>query len=291
MENVEMDLTDKTQLLQYLKQHGIWANKGLSQNFLINRGALEKIVDCAELNSEDSVIEVGPGVGTLTTELVQKASKVIAIEKDEKLAQLLNCYIAKLLENNETIKQFNNKINLLKGDILQINIPELVGENKYKVVANIPYAITSKIIKLFLTQKNKPNAIVLLVQKEVAERIVATPGEMSVLAISVQLFGSPEIVDIVPKESFFPSPKVDSAILKIKIEGSKLKVQEEKEFFRLVNIGFSSKRKKLINNLVGGYHLDRKNVFDIIKKIGLSSDVRAQELSIENWIELLKYIP
>lgn len=276
-----MDLTDKTQLMKYLKEKGIWANKGLSQNFLVDRIALDKIVEAAEIKPEEQIVEIGPGVGTLTQELINKPNHVTSIELDPKLAALLT-------NNYSTSENFK----LIGADVLRTNIEEIVGSNKYKVVANIPYAITSKIIKLFLTQKNKPESLVMLVQKEVAQRICAKPGDMSTLAISVQLYGEPEIVDIVKAECFFPAPKVDSAILRIKIQESNIKIngEEEKAFFRSVNIGFSSRRKKLLNNLSSGYHLDRKIVSDIMEKVGINEGARAQELTILQWLELSKLI-
>ena len=276
-----MDLTDKSQLMGYLKQKGIWAKKGLSQNFLVDRAALDKIVAAAEIEKGDKIIEVGPGVGTLTTELIEKSDSVTSIELDSTLATLLS----------EQLSEREN-FNLIEGDVLDTNIGEIVQSDPYKVVANIPYAITSKIIKLFLTLSNKPTSLVMLVQKEVAERICAKPGQMSVLAISVQLYGVPEIVDIVKADSFFPAPKVDSAIIRIRIDNSEEKVvpPSEKNFFRCVKIGFSSKRKKLANNLMSGYHLDRKNVSDIINKIGLEEGVRAQDLTISQWNQLSQLI-
>ncbi len=289
------DLTDKQQLLDYLKSNGLWANHGLGQNFLIDREALDKIVAAAEIDSHDCVIEIGPGVGTLTEELVQMAEKVIAVELDEKLVKLLDERMSKsefLMPNKSSNDQNPNnlksQLKLINADILRINITELVGERKYKVVANIPYYITSKIIQLFLTTPNKPEEIVLLVQKEVAERICAKPGAMSVLALSVQVFGKPEIIGIVRKESFFPSPKVDSAILRIrtKSQDQRIKPDDEKAFFRVANIGFSAKRKTLANNLSSGYHMDKQAAEDIIKSQGLSENIRAQELSVEDWQNL-----
>lgn len=277
-----MNLSDRSELISYLKQHGFWAKKGLSQNFLVDKEALDKIVEAAKLKSDDTVIEVGPGVGTLTMELVKYVGRVIAIELDEKLAGQLS-----VISNQLTEKKKN--LEIINADILKINLPELLDGKDYKVVANIPYAITSKIIRLFLTEKNKPKLMVSLVQKEVAERICAKPGDMSTLSISVQLYGEPEIVDIVKSNSFFPSPKVDSAILKI----SNIKESEdfeEKAFFRCVNIGFASKRKTLLNNLSAGYHLDKKTVSDIIINMGLSLDARAQELSVEEWKKLYQLI-
>ncbi len=271
-----IDLTDKDQLNSYLKSKGLWAKQSLGQNFLVDREALENIVDAAELKKEDTVIEVGPGLGTLTEELMLRVGKVIAIEKDDKLSKIL---ADKISDSNFQIQN---------SDILAVNVPELTGGKPYKVVANIPYYITAKIIKLFLTSENKPEMIVLLVQKEVAERICAKPGQLSILALSVQAFGQPEIVSIVRKDSFFPSPAVDSAILRIRIQNSEFRIQpeDEKELFRLIHIGFASKRKTLVNNLSAGLRIDKNVACDIIKSVGLSENARAQELSLADWINL-----
>jgi len=358
-----MDLTNKTELLNYLKQHNLWAKKGLGQNFLVDKSALDKIVEAAEIEENDLIIEVGPGVGTLTSELIKQAGEVVAIEMDEKLVELLGQEFKiynlkfKINDKSDNLKKdvissdiaegeesrnllrdpsteftlslsngvgmtkeaigmtilssgmtAQNKLEIINSDILKVNLDEIIGDRKYKVVANIPYYITSKIIELFLTAENKPESIVLLVQKEVAERICAKAGGMSVLSVSVQLYGQPEIVGIVKKESFFPSPKVDSAILKISninnsfchpelVSGShhneKMlkqvqhdKFMDEKAFFRCVHIGFASRRKTLANNLSSGYRINKKKASDIINAIGLSESVRAQELSIEDWKKL-----
>jgi len=269
---------NKSELINLLKTNKFWAKKSLGQNFLVDNEALNKIVEAAEIKPDDFVIEIGPGLGVLTDELNGKAKKIIAIEKDQELAEFIKD------------KKFE-KLTILNQDVLTTNIPELVGDQKYKVVANIPYYITSKIIRLFLEQENRPQLMVLLVQKEVAERICAEPGDMSVLAVSVQYYATPEIVDFVPASSFFPSPKVDSAILRISRRGDqKSDAVDEKEFFRLVNIGFASKRKTLSNNISAGYRIDKKKAADIISSIGLNENVRAQELSVADWRKLLRYI-
>lgn len=323
-----MDLTDKSQLIQYLKQHNLWAKKGLSQNFLVDESALEKIVKAAQIKDNDLVIEIGPGPGSLTSELIKNAGEVIAIEMDKEYANLLPETLNQKLEiqnsnvqNNFDIESFkfvldlelrtlnlDRKIKIICGDILKLNLSKIIGNRPYKVVANIPYHITSKILQLFLSRENKPELMVLLVQKEVAERICANPGDMSVLSVSVQLYGEPEIIGIVPKESFLPSPKVDSAILRIVISKPKTispkqiqnsndlnskhisylelrasNLPSERDFFRLVNIGFAARRKTLVNNIMNGYHLERNKVIGIIKKMNVKETVRAQELSLKQW--------
>ncbi len=255
----------------------------MGQNFLVDEGALNKIVEAAELKSTDIVLEIGPGLGVLTDKLIEKAEKVIAVEKDDRLSILLN---SKYQISND--KQ-NDKIRIINADILDLDTKSLNLEaNSYKLVANIPYYITGKVFRKFLGTTNKPEIIVMLVQKEVAERICAKPGKMSLLSISVQAYGKPEIVDIIKAGSFFPAPKVDSAILKVKIKNNELGIKNEKSFFRCVKHGFASKRKTLINNLSAGYQLEKEKVKDIIVSVGLNENTRAQELSLENWEILSK---
>ncbi len=307
-------MSDKTQLIQYLKSNGLYTKHSLGQNFLVDGEVLDKIVETAEIELEDLVIEVGPGLGVLTQELVGRAGKVIAVEMDDKLAELMSK--SEFLMSNEIsndksskleIDKFgfrhfvrnltfgfrNSVLEVINADILKLNISELTKDHSsYKVVANIPYYITSKILQLFLTLENKPESITLLVQKEVAERICAKPGQMSTLSISVQTYAEPEIVGIVKASSFFPAPKVDSAILKIRITSHESQIMgvDEKDFFRLVHFGFASKRKTLVNNLAAGLHLDKEKSLAIIKSAGLNENIRAQELSIEEWAELTKRV-
>lgn len=290
-----MDLTDRSELIKYLKQNKLWAKKSLGQNFLVDLRVLDKIIAAAELKKSDTVLEIGPGMGILTTELIKKVNRVIAIEKDDKLADKL-----KLITQN-------SKLITIEGDVLDLDLVKLMklvklkaNKASYKLVANIPYYITSRVLKKFLTKKNKPELIVLLTQKEVAERVCAKPGEMSVMSVAVQFYGEPEIVEIVKSRSFFPQPKVDSAIIKIKIkndpsrlkgeaEAGKLKIKEA-DLFKIVRAGFHARRKTLINNLAVGTNLSREQLFDILKRMELDKNVRAQELSVEQWIELTKLI-
>jgi len=295
-----IDLTDKSQLLDYLKANSLWAKHGLGQNFLVNKEVLSSIIEAADIDPDDLIIEVGPGLGTLTQELVQKAERVIGIEKDEKLAGLLPGFIKN--NSDEILKQvqddnsgaqdddIKSKLEVITGDILDVNVPELVKDQMYKVVANIPYYITSRIIRLFLELPSQPTTIVMLVQKEVAERICAKPGEMSVLALSVQVYGKPEIIEIVKKESFFPAPAVDSAILRISYIEYQYPRIPEKDLFRTINIGFAAKRKTLANNLQSGFHIEKIQAEAYIEEIGLKPSARAQELTLDNWTDLTKVL-
>jgi len=275
-----MNLSDKSELIKYLKENYLLPKKGMGQNFLVDESALNKIVDAADIQLTDTVLEIGPGLGVLTDRLIEKADKVIAVEKDDRLSILLTS------KYQISIEKQNDKIQIINADILDTDSNKLMPSS-YKLIANIPYYITGRIFKKFLEAQNKPEIIVMLVQKEVAERIVAKVGKMSVLAVSVQCHGEPEIVDIIKADSFFPSPNVDSAILKVRVEERKWQV-DEKDFMRCVKHGFASKRKTLINNLSAGYQLEKNKIEDIIVSVGLNKNVRAQELSLDDWEKISK---
>jgi len=247
-------------IFEMLKKYKIKPIKHFGQNFLIDKNVLDKIIDAAELTSQDIVLEIGPGLGILTIELLKGTKKVIAVEKDKKLCEILKT----------NLKRYKN-LKIINEDILKIKIDKL---SNYKVVANIPYYLTSPLIRKFLEEKNKPSAIILMVQKEVAQRICASPPHMNLLAIAVQFFAEPKIISYVSKNSFYPMPKVDSAIIKI-IPKSIPDINTEK-FFNLVKRGFASKRKMLKNNIPG---ID-------LEKIGLNPGVRAENLPIKDWLKL-----
>jgi 16S rRNA (adenine1518-N6/adenine1519-N6)-dimethyltransferase len=254
--------------------------KSLGQNFLNSPEIIEKIVEKANLNNEEIVVEIGAGEGVLTEILIKKAKKVIAIELDDRLIPLLE-------KKFETTKN----VEIVHADILKINMLDFLekhnlNKENYKVVANIPYYITAPIIRLFLELPKQPREILLMVQKEVAERIIAQPGEMSILAIACQFYADVEYLFSVPKKFFTPIPKVDSAIIKFTIKNQK--GDKDKNFFRLVKIGFSAKRKTLSNNLANGFHKNKGEIEEILKKVNLKTTVRAQELSIEDWKNLEK---
>jgi len=253
------------------------------QNFLITGSIYDQIIKIAELNKNDTVLEVGPGLGFLTEKLAEKVRKVIAVELDDKIADVLK---KRLKEGKvENVKIINKNVLDLISDI-RYQISDIFTE--YKIVANLPYNITSIFLRKMLSAENKPKSMTLMLQKEVAERIAAKPPRMSLLAISVQFYAEVEIIDYVLKENFWPQPKVDSAIIKLKVKSEKLKVNE-KEFFRLVKIGFSAKRKMLKNNLSAGFGITGLEVENKFKNAGFSKKIRAGELSVKDWIKLMGY--
>jgi 16S rRNA (adenine1518-N6/adenine1519-N6)-dimethyltransferase len=246
--------------------------KSLGQNFLVNENIARQIVKSAEIKG-DNVIEIGPGKGVLTKYLADSDAHVLAIEIDQRLTKSLQ-------------KNFEN-IEIIEDDILKTNLPRLIEENnfqKYKVVANLPYYITSKIIRLLLETKYPPEEMVLMVQKEVGERIVALDGKESILSISVKLYADPKILFDVSRENFEPIPKVDSAVIKI-ARKDKIPDVDTKTFFSLVRAGFSAKRKMLVNNLIN-FSYPKAKLLDILKKSGLDPAVRAEKLSVEDWVKL-----
>jgi 16S rRNA (adenine1518-N6/adenine1519-N6)-dimethyltransferase len=264
-----------------LKKYKIRPSKRMGQNFLIDKGVLRKIIEAGDLSPEDVVLEIGPGLGILTLELAKKVKKVIAVEKDRTLYQILEG----ILQGRKI-----NNVKLINADILKIQDSKLKIQN-YKLLANLPYYISSPIIRKFLETKEKPELMVLMVQKEVAQRICAKPGEMSLLSVSVQFYSQPKIITYVSKKSFYPQPKVDSAILKI-IPKLIPKIDSQK-FFQIVKIGFSSKRKMLINNLSKKLKMaeppqayQKSKIKNLFKKMGINPKIRAENLSIKDWLKL-----
>lgn len=238
---------------------------------------LANIASFAELTPQDLVLEIGPGLGTLTSELLRQAGKVIAVEFDSELARKLP-------------GQFPGKqLEVVNGDILKFNL-SILPEN-YKVVANIPYYITSKIVQMLMTANNKPLIAVLLVQKEVAERLAAKPGNMSLLAVSVQVFADVLLGDVVKSELFTPPPKVDSQIVILRPHKALFFDDiDEKKFFHIVKAGFSSKRKKLRSSLASGLRLSKIEIESILRNANISPDVRAETLSLDDWSRLFRVV-
>ena len=251
--------------------------KELGQHWLRDREILAAIADDADLQPGDTVLEIGPGLGTLTSELLRRSSKVVAVEFDSDLARNLP-------------GQFpGTSLEVVNEDILSFDLTKLPAE--YKVVANVPYYITSKIVRTLMTSTNRPDVAVLLVQKEVAQRIVAGPGDMSILAIAAQVYAEASLGVEVPKECFTPPPKVDSQVVVLKSRTQPLvESKDEKQFFRLVKAGFSAKRKKLRSSLAGGLALSRQKVESLLEAANISPDVRAEDLTIDDWHRLMGYL-
>jgi len=263
-----------------LKRYHLRADKSLGQNFLHDPIALEKIASAAEIRPTDSVLEIGPGLGSLTRYLAVSAKEVVAVELDEKLLPPLKAVLA----------PYTN-IRLIHGDILKFPPSELVDQTGYLVVANIPYYITSAIIRHLLENEPKPRRIVLTIQKEVADRICASPGDMSLLALSVQVYGKPRIAERIPAEAFFPAPKVDSAVLCLDVYPEpQIRNELLNTFFKLIKAGFSQKRKTLRNSLSSGLHISPTSAADLLTKANIDPQRRAETLSIPEWQRLCEII-
>jgi 16S rRNA (adenine1518-N6/adenine1519-N6)-dimethyltransferase len=270
---------------ELLRKYGLRPRKGLGQNFLADPNILWKIVEAAELSPEDTVLEIGPGLGTLTRLLAQTAGQVIAVELDAGMMGLLREELAHL-----------PNLQLVQGDILQLDPAALVRRTvegtppapaSYVVVANLPYYITSAAIRHLLEADPPPRRLVLTVQHEVARRIVAGPGDMSLLAVSVQFYGRPRIVAKIPAGAFIPPPKVDSAVIRVDTwESPPVDVPDGQIFFRVVRAGFGQKRKQLKNALAAGLNLPPAEVVDTLVRAGVDPRRRAQTLSLAEWAAL-----
>jgi 16S rRNA (adenine1518-N6/adenine1519-N6)-dimethyltransferase len=263
-----------------LKRFHIRADKSLGQNFLQDTSALENIALAAEIQEDDCVLEIGPGLGSLTRYLAVSAKEVTAIELDPDMLPPLKA----------VLKPHQN-VRVVHGDILKTAISEIILKPEYLVVANIPYYITSAVIRHLLESNPKPRRIVLTIQKEVAERICAKAGDLSLLALSVQVYGKPSIAAVIPAAAFHPAPKVDSAILRIDIYDQPIIPNELLEtFFKLIKAGFSQKRKTLRNSLSSGLHIATTESEALLTSTGIDFMRRAETLSIDEWNGLCKVL-
>ena len=270
-------LNPSRDLKALLKLYALRPKKGFGQNFLIDPFALETIVEAAQLTPTDHVLEIGPGLGVLTRELSQRAERVVAIEIDRGLVAALG----------EILIDSTN-VTIIEGDALHIDPAEHFPDHPYKVIANIPYYITASLLRRFFESSRRPTRIVVMIQKEVAERIVATPGRLSLLAISVQFYGVPQIVGRVPASAFLPQPKVDSAILAIDVRPSPLVDIDPDTFFKVVSAGFAMPRKQIHNALPQRIWMPRTGAADALAAAGIDSTRRAQTLSIDEWAILTR---
>jgi len=263
-------------------------NKNLGQHWLRDKVTLEKIAAYADLSISDTVLEIGPGQGTLTAVLAKSAGRVIAVEFDRELATTLaNSFLqGETLQDPVTFAGSHPaKVEVVNTDFLQFDLSKL--PTNYKVVANIPYYITNKIIMKLLTAVNKPSVAVLLVQKEVAERLAAKPGEMSVLSVAAQTYSTIILGEIVPANLFTPPPKVDSQIVILRPHLASPSPAKEKQFFHVVKAGFSQRRKKLHTALAGGLNISVDTAKKLLHSAQIDSNLRAQDLSLDDWTTLV----
>lgn len=271
-----LDLTNIHVLRNLLYAHHMRPNKAFGQNFLVDRAILERIVKTAELDPDDQVLEVGSGTGVLTRELARQARRVVAVELEQDMLALLA----------ETTCSYAN-VEILARNLLYLDPQEVFGTRTYKLVANLPYYITAPTFRHFLESANAPRLLVVMVQYEVAQRIVAAPGDLSLLGVSVQFYGHPRIIERVPSRAFYPSPKVDSAILRVDVhEQAPLTPRERDGFFRVVQAGFSERRKQLHNSLAHGLHRKDEEIRRWLATANIEANRRAETLSIEEWLRL-----
>ena len=262
-------------------QEKIATKKSLGQHFLIAPNTIKKTVAAAQISKDDVVLEIGPGDGALTRELLTHAKKVITIEKDGELVEKLK----------ETFKEDiqNKKLELFHNDILKCDFSTFpITNGSYKVVANIPYYITGILIRTLLTNTIQPNTVVLIVQKEIAERIAREPKE-SILSLSVKAYGTPKYIGTIKPGAFRPAPKVDSAIILIEnISRNFFKSASEETFFKAIKAGFSSKRKQVLNNLEKIE--TRKKLTEVFEKLSLNQKIRAEDIGLEEWKNILSLL-
>ena len=282
-----MGLLEETKFI--MKKYNLYANKSLGQNFLINEEIVKGIVDAANINKEDLVIEIGPGLGTLTKYLLDTKAKVICIELDKRMMEILNDRFS-LYDNFELINE----------DVLKVDLENLIKENKksgvekVKIVANLPYYITTPIIMKLLEEKLDIESITVMIQKEVAERLNAIPGEKETGSItySVHYYSNPEIIFNVPNTSFIPEPEVTSTVIKLNIlKEPAVKVKNEKTLFKVIKAAFMQKRKTLINALVNGKIFNAKDEAEkCLNDLGIDLKIRGEKLSLEQYAKIADYI-
>ncbi len=276
----DIDLTNIRVLRNLLTAHNMRPNKSFGQNFLIDRSVLQKIVNAAEIGPDDEILEVGAGTGVLTRELAKLARKVVAVEIERDMLSLLA----------QTTGGYPN-VSVIAGNLLFLDPVGIFGQAPYKLVANLPYYITAPTFRHFLESANPPRLLVVMVQLEVAQRIVAGPGDLSLLAISVQFYGTPHIIARVPAHAFYPAPKVDSAILRVDVDPqAPLTPKERDSFFQVVQAGFSERRKQLHNSLTHGLHYKNELVRSWLSAAAIDARRRAETLSIEEWLRLWRII-
>lgn len=279
-----MNLTSPTEIKILLSKYGFRFSKSLGQNFLIDNNTVLKIIEKADIKNTDNVLEIGPGIGTLTREIAKNSKKVLSIEVDETLKPILK----------ETILEFENA-KIIYSDILKLDLKTVTKENfgdeKYKVIANLPYYITTPILEFLLKSKTNIDDITVMVQKEVAERMTANPGNKSYgsLSVYIKYFGDAKKVLQVPKTVFIPRPDVDSAVVKISINEKYQEIESE-ELEKVLRAGFGKRRKTILNSFSSGLNIEKEEMEKILEKLELQKNLRAENLSIDDFIKVAKEI-
>ncbi|MCX6738213.1 MAG: 16S rRNA (adenine(1518)-N(6)/adenine(1519)-N(6))-dimethyltransferase RsmA [Candidatus Parcubacteria bacterium] len=269
-----MDLCSLQTIKPLLKNNNIFPSKKFGQNFLIDQGIIEKIIVSADLNKQDTILEIGPGLGCLTQALAKKSKKVIAIEKDGQMVKILK----------ENLGDFGN-VEIIEQDILKFPIPNPKISNKYKVVANLPYNIALPVIRKFIEANNPPQLMVLMIQKEVAQKICGQKSSLPKIAVC--LFSKPETLFFVPKELFFPAPKVDGAVIKIsEIQKNTPKIDAQL-FFKIVKAGFAHPRKTILNNLSAELNISKEKTAKWLEKTNIACLKRPEAINLQEWINLV----
>ena len=271
-----IDLTSIRELRGLLAAHNMRPNKAFGQNFLIDRNVLNQIVEAAEITPNDAILEVGSGTGVLTRELAERAQRVVAVELERDMLDLLA----------KTTQRYSN-VELIAQNLLFLDPVAVFGQKPYKLVANLPYYITAPTFRHFLESANPPALIVVMVQAEVAQRIIAGPGDLSLLGVSIQFYGQPRIIAQVPAKSFYPAPKVNSAILRVDTNPQiPLLPAQRDSFFRMVQAGFSERRKQLHNSLTHGLHYKNEDIRTWLAAASIDASRRAETVSISEWLQL-----
>ena len=270
-----------------LNKYNITANKSLGQNFLINDDVINTIVDSAQINKEDLIIEIGPGLGTLTSKLLEKAKKVICIELDKRMI--------KILQNRFSL--YNN-FELINEDILKVNLKEIIEKElrniqKVKIVANLPYYITTPIIMKLLEDKLNIESITVMIQKEVAKRLTAKPGEKlsGAITYAVNYYSDPEEIIVVPNSSFIPEPEVESEVIKLNLRSTPpISVKDEELFFKFIKASFMQRRKTLVNGITNSGLMKKEEIKELLKKVGLEENVRGENLTMRRLCKTCNYL-
>lgn len=270
---IDPELTSRQAVVALLRRFDLRPDKKLGQNFLVDSGALTRVVESAELSPQSVVLEVGAGLGTLTRRLAETARRVVAVEYDRRLEPVLR----------ETLAG-RPAVTLIIGDILGLELSEVMGAEEFSVVSNIPYQITSHLIRRLLENPTRPDRMVITVQREIAERILAGPGEMSLLALGVRAYGDPRIMAHIDAQSFYPVPQVSSAVLRVDLhDPPRMSSEDARWVFRVARAGFSQPRKKLRNSLAAGFHESPQDTEKRLLQAGISPAARAEDLGLDDW--------